>query len=79
MAWKVNTAKVRGRLRENGLTVSDLSIALGCARQTVEAKLRGERPFTVQEVVDTVTLLNETPLIFFTLEDANVANNTQSQ
>lgn len=75
--WKVNTSKVRGRLREKGLTIEDLALAIGCARQTLNAKLNGKRPFTIQEAATTADLLSDTPLIFFALEDANLANKDQ--
>ena len=79
MAWKVNTAKVRGRLRENGLTIVKLADAIGITEASVRNKLTGKTAFTVNEVVSISNVLNDTPLIFFALDVNGTANNTQPQ
>jgi transcriptional regulator with XRE-family HTH domain len=79
MAWKVNTAKVRGRLRENGLTIIKLADAIGITETSVRNKLTGKTAFTVNEVVSISNVLNDTPLIFFALDVNESAKTNQSQ
>lgn len=45
----VNLAKLRGRLRELGLTQSGLADHLGIANATASQKLNGIRPITLDE------------------------------
>ena len=47
----INTAKVRGRLAEMGLTQRDVASkeCWDCALSTVSLKLNGERPITLDE------------------------------
>lgn len=45
----INTGKIKGRLRELGLTQSDVARALGLAQPTVAQKINRVRPMTVEE------------------------------
>ena len=44
-----NYAKIKGRLREKGYSQADLARHLGIAVATINQKLNGCRPFTLDE------------------------------
>ena len=45
----INTAKLKGRLREKEKTQGDLARFLGIATSTMNQKLNGERPLDISE------------------------------
>jgi transcriptional regulator with XRE-family HTH domain len=45
----VNTLKLRGRIRERGLTQKDVAIMLGVSETTVGAKINNRSPITLDE------------------------------
>lgn len=45
----VNTAKLKGRLRELNRTQADLGQAVGLATATISQKINGLRPMTLDE------------------------------
>lgn len=45
----INTAKIKGRLRELGKTQAELAEYVGIAQSTVNQKLNGERPLFLDE------------------------------
>lgn len=73
--WKVNTDKLRGRIKEKGLTIDDVAISIGKSRVSIVQKLNGKYPFTSNEIIAISNLIDDTPLIFFTL-DVNKTENT---
>ena len=47
----VNTNKLLGKIKENGISVSDLAKRLGVSRPTITAKIQNKRSFTIDEMV----------------------------
>lgn len=45
----VNTLKLRGRIREKGLTQKDVAEMLNVSETTVGAKINNKRPITLDE------------------------------
>lgn len=45
----INTAKIKGRLRELGKTQADLADYTGIAQSTVNQKINGDRPLFLDE------------------------------
>ncbi len=45
----INTARIKGRLRELGKTQANLADYLGMAQSTVNQKINGERPLFLDE------------------------------
>ena len=45
----INSMKLKGRLRELGLTQKDLAYALKLSKATISQKLSGFRPLTIDE------------------------------
>ena len=70
----VNTLKLRGRIREKGLTQKDVAAALDVSETTVGAKINNKSPITLDEAEQIAKVL-EIPddefVVFFL--DKNVA------
>lgn len=45
----VNTEKIKLKMKENGVTQSDLACLLGVARPTVSQKINQQRPISLKE------------------------------
>lgn len=45
----INSAKIKGRLRELGKTQAELAAYVGIAQSTINQKLNGERPLFLDE------------------------------
>ena len=66
--WETNVKKIKGFLRDNGMTYADLAGHLGLSEPSIQNKLDGKTEFKASEMVATANLLGESPLIFFTPE-----------
>lgn len=65
----MNADKIRGKIAENRMSVSDFCSAAGFARATFDRKMRGEGEFDRAEIERIITVLHltddETRNIFF--------------
>lgn len=57
----LNSNKIKGRLRELGLTQNDVSKVLKIAQSTVAQKINGVRPMTIDEAAKLAILLSLSP------------------
>lgn len=55
---KFNYSKLRGRIRECGLTQKQLAEAIGINKSSLSAKLNGQFAFTTNEVLAISKVLN---------------------
>lgn len=60
-----NFLKLRGAVAENGLTLTTLAKELNITQQTLNERLHGRKPFTLDEMLKTCNLLNVSIDIFF--------------
>lgn len=54
----INTAKIKGRMAELGLTQSDVAKALGLSPSTVSQKINNVRALSLDEAEELSALLN---------------------
>lgn len=57
----VNSNKIKGRMRELGLTQLDVANALGVKQSTANQKINNIRPFDLEEAEKLSALLNISP------------------
>lgn len=71
-----NYAKLKGRIRESGITLRDFAYNLGITEQALHKKLKCQSYFTQSEMEKTINLFNETfdniEKYFFTKEVAKI-------
>lgn len=75
--WKSNASKIKGLIRERGITIKQFSVGIGCNFATAQYKLSGKSNFTVEEAARAANFLNESPLIFFENQIDNTSNSIQ--
>lgn len=70
----VNSAKLKGRLRELEMTQAYLAIQVGIAQSTMNQKINGERPFFLDEAMCVARILrisdSDFSTYFFTKDSA---------
>ena len=54
----INTAKVKGRIVEKGLTIQNISPKIGCTPYTLGQKIANETPMTLEEAISLSKVLN---------------------
>lgn len=52
-------SKIKGKIRELGLTQSDYAKYIGITEQTLNLRFKNRRPFTQPEIAKTMQLFNE--------------------
>ena len=52
-------SKIKGKIRELGLTQSDYAKHIGITEQTLNLRFKNKRPFTQPEIAKTMQLFNE--------------------
>ena len=52
-------SKIKGKIRELGLTQSDYAKYIGITEQTLNLRFKNKRPFTQPEIAMTMRLFNE--------------------
>lgn len=62
-----NTNKLKGRLRENGMSQKDLANLMGLSVNTMNSKLNGKREFKVSEIdrICNILEIQDKELYFF--------------
>jgi transcriptional regulator with XRE-family HTH domain len=75
--WKSNTTRIKGLIRERGITIKQFSEGIGCNFSTAQYKMSGKSNFTVDEAARAANFLNESPLIFFENQIDNISNSLQ--
>lgn len=53
----INSNKVKGKMRELGLTQKKVATELKIAEPTVNQKINNQRPFTLSEIEDLIKIL----------------------
>ncbi len=52
-------SKIKGKIRELGMTQSDFAKAIGITEQTLNLRFKNKRPFTQIEIAKTMKLFRE--------------------